>query len=721
MTVNTQFLHDRYDQLHATEMQLRLRRLAPWPVGCVFLPWPGMTEAQAREHFRAMKRLGFTCLKQTMATPEWPEARTLELALEEGIIPFWYGEAGFAEITPDLLKKVGLPPDMDPDKALEDPKVWAYQKEILRCRIQRKAEEAARRRSGAVDSDKVPGVIGDVDGHVLHPGAVPHFISWLEKNYGMPQNLAHAWNAEHVGISARALSWQNWDEVRDRFQHDITPREYRHIRDILRFRADMYIRDYVVAAIKHRDAIDPQEPLRAGGEMGLFLPFAARGTDMEGIAIAMAAGGSFYPSIHLAWHFEEVAFEVARPIYMQAQIAVDWAKGIWTAAWESTGGPQWFSGGKSSPESAVYDQIPGFTVDAGVITQLMLSWIAAGFKGFGLWCWNSRTAGWEAGEFSLLDRNNEITERAIRAGQIGKAARRLRRELWQAKKEPLVGILVSWENEAMWAAMAVEGRSHFKMLPVRSRIGASRALINANVPWEYVTPANLAAGLGPRYRAIYLPACIAITAELQQDLLAYVEQGGRLVLDMPGAYLDGYGRLLPTKQGSWFEQLFGAVLHEFTYANSNTPRALNGIPLQGFTAALTPTRAEILRRYDNGQPAITEAETGQGRAVILGAQASLDCWKPGNHAMEDLLIRTALGPLQSLYACEGALVYRLAAPNADHWFFINDAPSRKVQLRWRGEPYLQAQDVLTGEIVNLDGEISLEGFSGRWLRGLRRT
>jgi beta-galactosidase len=64
------FLHSLYDRLHETPMQRKLRQIAPMPGGVVFLPWPGLTENQARQHFRLMKQLGFTCLKQTMSTPE---------------------------------------------------------------------------------------------------------------------------------------------------------------------------------------------------------------------------------------------------------------------------------------------------------------------------------------------------------------------------------------------------------------------------------------------------------------------------------------------------------------------------------------------------------------------------------------------------------------------------------------------------------------------------
>lgn len=714
-----EFLSDLYDRLHETPMQRKLRKLAPMPVGCVFLPWPGMTDDDARAHFRLMKELGFTCLKQTMPLPERSTESILRLALEEGIVPFWYAEGGWEDITPALLAQIGLPADMDIDKAMEDPRMVEYQTGVIRQRLDRMAAVAIAPAASATreDAKKVPGVAGEINGTELHPDAIPSFMTWLKEHYGTVEILKSAWNVNHVGISDRAAHWTTWADVQRGFNTEIPDREYRHLRDLLRFRADTFNRQEIRAMVEKKQAEDPQEPVRAGGEMGLFLPFASRGTDMEGIAKEMAVGGSFYPSIHPAWHFEEVGFELTRPVFMQAQITTDWGKGIWTATWESTGGPQYFSGGKSWGLDGAGNETPGFTVDEGVITQLMLSWLAGGFRGFGLWCWNARTAGWEAGEFALLDRNNQPTPRAIRAGAIGKAARRWRRELWEARKEPLVGVLVDWENEAIWAAMSLAGRDKFKFEPVRARVGVSRALMNGNVPWEYVTPADLRAGLGPRYKVLYLPASLSMGGGLQRLLLDYVQRGGRLVLDMPGAYLDEYGRMLPTGEGSLFEQTFGAVLNEFAYARGiNSPLTLEGVELEGFAAEITPTSARVIARYDNGRPGITEAAVGKGTAVILGTQAGLTCWKPGHDDLEKLLLRHALGKYESPYACDGALAYRLAAPLADHYFLINDGPAISVSLKTKLQKYHSVNDAVSGESLTPGGGIDLPAHSGRWLR-----
>jgi beta-galactosidase GanA len=91
----------------------------------------------------------------------------------------------------------------------------------------------------------------------------------------------------------------------------------------------------------------------------------------------------------------------------------------------------------------------------------------------------------------------------------------------------MVGVLYDWENEAVWAAMSVTGRESFRLKPVEARVGVSRALINGNVPFEYVTPADIRAGLAPRYPVIYLPAMLALQTDLFGRLAEYVAQGGR--------------------------------------------------------------------------------------------------------------------------------------------------------------------------------------------------
>jgi beta-galactosidase len=60
-------------------------------------------------------------------------------------------------------------------------------------------------------------------------------------------------------------------------------------------------------------------------------------------------------------------------------------------------------------------------------------------------------------------------------------------------------------------------------------------------------------------------------------------------------------------------------------------------------------------------------------------------------------------------------VYRLAAPQADHYFFINDGEPAVTRLASTRYSYMRYTDALTGEVVDAKA-IALEGYSGRWIR-----
>lgn len=704
------FLHRLYDQLHHSPVQAAYRKLAPMPAGVVYVQQPHEGETEMRAHFRTMKRLGFTNLKQIMpCAPNWTVERIGAIALSEGIIPWWYGEGGFVPPSDTLLRRLGIPANTPTDALLKNPAFRAYQMDVLAKRNARERAYADTARSGlfmrstSVAYDPEVGGRGadlTLEGERL-------FLNWLRQTYGTVDSLNRGWNLHHAGLSlGETKLFRDWNDVAKNWR-SLTSREYRHVRDIFRFKVE-----HNLARIRQRAAgfraFDAHAPYRGGGELGLFLPTAWYGVDMEGIAEVMTGYGSFYPSMHFSWHYDQVNHELTRPMYMQAALMNDLFKGGWTGGWESTGGPQQLDGERGALVNSYY-------VGPGELTQLFLSQLAAGFKGFGIWCWNSRSAGKEAGEYALLDRNGQVTDRAVRMGQIGQAMQRYRFELWQAHKEPVVGVFYDWENEAAWGAMAVPGRDNFKMKPVEARVGISRVLINANVPFEYVTPTDLRKGLSGRYKVLYLPAVMAFQTDLLPILTDYVRQGGRLVMDLPSGLYDGQMQKLPTGTASAFATLFGATVNDLQYAGTNRPQRLNNQPLTGFTADLTPVSARPLARYDTGKPAILENRIDRGSALLLGYEASLGCFKPGDESAEKQVLKYVLGAHASPFACTGAIAYRLAAPSADHYFLINDGPARTVRLDTKTMRYKAFTDAITGEKLT-PTTIPVEGYGGRWVR-----
>ena len=129
------FLYERYSKLHDSPMQQKMRRIRPMPVGVVFIQHPGMSLDDCRRHFRMMKEHGFTCLKQVFSVPGVDVKTLMHAALDEGIIPWWYAEAGWEDPTPELLKEIGLDPGMRIEELREN-EVWVKrQLEIMHKRV----------------------------------------------------------------------------------------------------------------------------------------------------------------------------------------------------------------------------------------------------------------------------------------------------------------------------------------------------------------------------------------------------------------------------------------------------------------------------------------------------------------------------------------------------------------------------------------------------------
>ena len=319
----------------------------------------------------------------------------------------------------------------------------------------------------------------------------------------------------------------------------------------------------------------------------------------------------------------------------------------------------------------------------------------------------------------LLDRNEQVCERTIRSGNIAKAANAWRDELWQAVREPQVGILTDFDSEAIWAAMGVGGRTKFKYRGVEARIGADRACIDASLTLEHVTGRDLEAGLASRYPILYLPSIIGLKRSHIPLLKAYVEQGGRLVMDMPGGCYDERGKVLFTKQGTAFEELFGCELQDVQYSGNNVVWSIDDMELFGYTADLKPTTAEVLATYDSGKPAVTENKLGKGSAVILGWEAARSCYLPDNHLAQERLVEALLGGSQPFYRFQGeAVAYRLAAPEADHYFLINEGDASAGSFTRLPYDYQEVTDVLTGESIDLSKPISVAKADGRWIRAI---
>lgn len=725
------YLQDKYWSLNESPMQQRLRKIKPFPVGAVYYQQRGDDLEDIRKMFRLMRKTGLTALKQIQikqpfSSDEAYQAfrqKVYNLALDEGISPWYYGKAGWLPITQELVDSLGINKDVDKEMpAIQaHPKMIQYQKDSLRKRIARLPYKPARPEGMGEPGRNSP---------YMPARLLPYFADWLEKKYGSLDSINKAWHMSW-NTRSRTNQIQSWEEAAQLMEgrgFDEFGRaepvhkqswDFRRHRDGMKFQSELIVDNYKKTMQLYTDW-DPYEPERTGGHQ-LFENQATNTWDLEGQAKAASVGGSFYASIHLAHHFFLVGGEFLRPVYMQARTVADMFKGGWAATWESTGGPTQWSG---------YN---GATVDEKTIRQLFTSYLAAGLKGIGLWMWNSRGEGWEAGEYALTDMQEEVGPRAAEAGRIAKILQEQRFELWEAVDEPTIGILYSWENEAMLGRLSLGSYplntevyktmrdKKFRQFHSEARIGMMRTCMNHNVPFELVTERDLRNGLAQRYPIIYLPYVLSMKDSDIQTLMDYVKQGGRLVADVPLWELDNFGRLNRFRKNSPLTKLLGLQLSDY-YVTNNRKMSIDGQPVVGQFAWVEPTTAKVQKKFDNGDPAILTNQYSKGSVTLFNFEATRNVFEPGRSTLEKLLIQHTLGAIVPPYLVEGkGMVMRRAAPAADHYFFLNESEqAQTLTVQSTVATYSKVQDVLDSTKTELSGEQSftytIPGQSAGWVR-----
>jgi beta-galactosidase len=407
------------------------------------------------------------------------------------------------------------------------------------------------------------------------------------------------------------------------------------------------------------------------------------------------------------------------PHYLQARLTNDYFKGGHTNAYETTGGPVQYSGGY------------GNHMDAGLMRKMMLNYLAAGNEGIAFWAWKSRPGGIEAGEYGLVGLSGRVTEWAAEAGRVIAGMDRHRREIWQAANGTELAILRSWDTETVMCCEprryeCEDGPSPWSRGPaqqhIRALIGAGRAAVHAQLACEFVTEEEILAGIAGAYPAIYLPHVRCCSDPLLAKLQEYVTAGGRLIADVQIGFEDQWGKLRPTGPGGVVERMFGAYLDAIGDTGSR-PVTVDGVAVHGFFGDLVPTTATVLRRFDTGKPAVTEARIGRGTAVLLAIDAGRQCWRPGDLAMERLLAGHLRGNAPRRFACDMPMTFRRECAAADHYFVINDGPARSAVLQVFDRTYARVEDVLAErEIACIEGiPVEVEAYGGLWLRCVRPT
>ena len=201
------------------------------------------------------------------------------------------------------------------------------------------------------------------------------------------------------------------------------------------------------------------------------------------------------------------------------------------------------------------------------ISQWLWTTIGTGSKGAIFWCLNPRASGFEAGEWAMLDFQNEPSDRLTAASGVGEVLQH-NASLFANATVAESGINVLYTRESLWVESKMkavgekyEGRDAGGVM--KSALGYFEALsemgLQANLKEidEFDFSKNDYSGI-----SIILAHQISIPSRYWDKLTDFVSKGGKLIVDGLTAYYDE-NALCIMKTGFPLEKLFGGNIREY--------------------------------------------------------------------------------------------------------------------------------------------------------------
>jgi beta-galactosidase len=201
------------------------------------------------------------------------------------------------------------------------------------------------------------------------------------------------------------------------------------------------------------------------------------------------------------------------------------------------------------------------------ISQWLWTTIGTGSKGAIFWCLNPRASGFEAGEWAMLDFQNEPSDRLTAASGVGEVLQH-NASLFANATVAESGINVLYTRESLWVESKLkavgekyEGRDAGGVM--KSALGYFESLsemgLQANLKEidEFDFSKNDYSGI-----SIILAHQISIPSRYWDKLTDFVSKGGKLIVDGLTAYYDE-NALCIMKTGFPLEKLFGGNIREY--------------------------------------------------------------------------------------------------------------------------------------------------------------
>jgi beta-galactosidase len=286
--------------------------------------------------------------------------------------------------------------------------------------------------------------------------------------------------------------------------------------------------------------------------------------------------------------------------------------------------------------SAEMLMLPGYTLDLpnsinkDDIKKFIFSGVAGNQKGFIFWQYRPEILGREAPTWGLTYLDGESTPWLEAFAESGKILQKNAEFILNAEpKKAEAAILYNPENQIFaWASTGNEKNA------TDSLLGFHRALYERNINVDFIHPMEFEKNILKNYKILIIPFPYVINKNIAEKIKIFVEEGGVIISESYTAgwnienghhekIVPGYGlhEILKVKQ---------AVVHPAPNGvnfrmGKDIPYLSNGESVEGTIVKETffLNGAEVLAKFDSGEPAVTIAEYGKGKAIQIGSYAAL--------------------------------------------------------------------------------------------------
>lgn len=179
--------------------------------------------------------------------------------------------------------------------------------------------------------------------------------------------------------------------------------------------------------------------------------------------------------------------------------------------------------------------------------------LGQGAKSIQYWNWRPHMGGVEVGGHGLVSREGSLTDRARRAGEIAKVVAKNAEFILSLRPAPAeIAILETPKSQIIAAGEGSDGQL------LESLRGTYSALKSQGFPIDFVSDAEVLAGVLDNYKMLCLPFAYLLDKEVAAAIASWVREGGYLFAGMWCAMKDGFGFGQDIVPGLGLDAVFGS-------------------------------------------------------------------------------------------------------------------------------------------------------------------